>query len=144
MNLKSTLLSMFSSLLAFSLGLLALVLVVFPAGIVIESVFPGALGPNNMPTTIPSQILLIIISFIGGTLGTLVVSLVAPGTFRLHTILFGGLVLAVNILIITSSVLTLPTWVSVVLIIFVAPQVLLGFKIGMYIRKPETDSSSSQ
>lgn len=143
MNFKSSFVSMLSSLLAFALALLALVIVVFPAGIVIESVFPGSLGPNNMPTTIPSQLLLITISFIGGTLGTLVVTLIAQSTYRLHAILFGALVLAINILIITSSSLTVPVWISVMLIILVAPQVLLGFRIGIYIRNPKKNSGSS-
>lgn len=125
---------MLRSVLAFFLGSLALILTVFPSGIVIESVFPGSMESGGFPNIIPAQFLLLLIEFIGGALGTLVVILVAPGTLLLHALFFGALVLALNILTISSGVPNWPLWGSITLLAAVPAEVWIGYGLGRYIR----------
>lgn len=136
MNFTSTLLTLLQSILAFFFGILVLGLVIFPAGIVIESAFPGSLGPDNFPVTVTSQILLLVIEFIGGAVATMVVILAAPRALAVHAILFGALILGLNILTITAAGSGWPLWASAVLLIAVLPQIWMGLKLGRYIRKP--------
>lgn len=143
MNLKSSLLPMLRSVLAFFLGSLALILTVFPSGIVIESVFPGAMETGGFPNIFPAQFLLLLIEFIGGTLGTLVVILAAPGTLLLHAVLFGALILALNILTITSGASIWPLWASIVLLAAVPVEVWVGYGLGNYIRGGEVKSDKN-
>ena len=135
MSFSSNLLSLLRSLLAFFFGILVLGLIVFPAGLVIESVFPGSLGTDLFPVTFTSQLLLLVIEFIGGTVATMVVTLSAPRALAIHAILFGIPLLGLNIITATGGS-SLPTWVSIMLIIAVVPQVWIGFKLGNYIREP--------
>jgi len=134
MSFKSSVLPMLRSMLAFFLGSLALILTVFPAGIVIESVFPGSMDSGNFPNIFSAQFLLLLIEFIGGTLGTLVVILAAPGTLLLHGLLFGALILALSIMTITSSVANWPLWASIILLAAVPAEVWIGYALGKYIR----------
>lgn len=143
MNLKSSLLPMLRSVLAFFLGSLALILTVFPSGIVIESVFPGSMDSGNFPNIFPAQFLLLLIEFIGGTLGTLIVILAAPGTLLLHAVLFGALVLALNILTLTSGVAAWPIWASIILLAAVPAEAWIGYALGNYIRGGDVSSEKS-
>lgn len=126
--------SFLRSTLAIFTGLLALGLIVFPSGIVIESVFPGSVNTNKIPITISSQILLIVIEFIGGSVATLVVSLMAPKPLNIHALLFGLLIFALNLSALFGSTAVWPLWLSIVLLTAIPIEVWTGVWLGKYIR----------
>lgn len=129
--------SFLRSTLAIFTGLLALGLIVFPSGIVIESVFPGSVNTNKIPITISSQILLIVIEFIGGSVATLVVSLMAPKPLNIHALLFGLLIFALNLSALFGSTAVWPLWLSIVLLTAIPIEVWTGVWLGKYIREGE-------
>ncbi|MGK7370384.1 MAG: hypothetical protein ACNS64_09230 [Candidatus Halalkalibacterium sp. M3_1C_030] len=129
--------SFLRSTLAIFTGLLALGLIVFPSGIVIESVFPGSVNTNKIPITISSQILLIVIEFIGGSVATLVVSLMAPKPLNIHALLFGVLIFALNLSALFGSTAVWPLWLSIVLLTAIPIEVWTGVWLGKYIREGE-------
>ena len=137
MNRSYTFTSFLRSTLAIFTGLLAVGLVVFPSGIVIESIFPGSMDANNIPGTVASQILLIVIEFIGATVGTLVVSMIAPRPLNMHALLFGLLLLVFNSTALFGASSSWPLWMSVVLLAAIPAEVWVGVSLGKYIRESE-------
>lgn len=127
--------SFMRSILAIFTGLLAIGLIVFPSGIVIESVFPDSLDANRIPGTIASQILLVVIEFIGGSVGALVVSLMSPKPLNAHALFFGLLIFALNLSALFGSAEVWPLWLSIVLLAAIPVQVWVGLWLGKYIRE---------
>lgn len=126
--------SFLRSTLAIFTGLLALGLIVFPSGIVIESVFPDSMNSNRIPVTAASQILLIVIQFIGGSVGALVVSLMAPKSLYVHALLYGLIVFALNLSSLFGSSIAWPLWMSIVLLAAIPLEAWSGVWLGNYIR----------
>ncbi len=129
--------SFMRSILAIFTGLLALGLIVFPSGIVIESVFPDSMDVNKIPGTLSSQILLVVIEFIGGSVGALVVSLMSPKPLYVHALLFGLLVFGLNVSAFFGSAAVWPLGLSIVLLTVIPIQVWTGLWLGKYIREGE-------
>lgn len=127
--------SFLRSTLAIFTGLLALGLIVFPSGIVIESVFPDSMNSNRIPVTAASQILLIVIQFIGGSVGALVVSLMAPKSLYVHALLYGLIVFALNLSSLFGSSIAWPLWMSIVLLAAIPLEAWSGAWLGNYIRE---------
>lgn len=137
MKFSSLLSSLSRSLLAFFLGGLAFILIVMPYGIILDSVFPGSMGNDMIPETISSQILLIVINFIGGSIATLVVSLMAPKRINVHAILFGLILLGLNLSALFGTSLSWPFWISVMLLAALPFEICTGAWLGNYIRVSE-------
>ena len=135
MKVSSLLSSILRSLLAIFVGILVFVLIVMPYGIILESVFPGSLGEDNLPATFPSQLLLIVINFIGGSIGTLVVSLMAPSQINLHAVIFGILLLVFNLSALFGTAHTWSLWMSVVMLTVLPLEVWSGAWLANYIRE---------
>ena len=137
MSRSYTFTSFMRSILAIFTGLLALGLIVFPSGIVIESVFPGSMDANKIPGTLSSQVLLVVIECIGGSVGALVVSLMSPKPLYVHALLFGLLIFGLNLSAFYGSVAVWPLWLSMVLLAAIPIQVWTGLWLGNYIREGE-------
>lgn len=137
MNHSYTFTSFLRSTLAILTGLLALGLIVFPSGIVIESVFPGSMDASKIPVTVASQVLLLVIEFIGGAVGALVVSLMSPKPINVHALFFGLLIFALNLSALFSSAAIWPLWLSIVMLAAIPVQVWVGLRLGKYIREGE-------
>lgn len=142
MSFTSFLSSLFRSLLAFFLGGLAFILIVMPYGIILDSVFPGSMGSDMIPETLSSQILLIVINFIGGSIATLVVSLMAPKRINVHAFLFGVFLLFLNLSTLFGSSVSWPLWISIVLLVALPFEIWTGAWLGNYIRVSDQQKSA--
>lgn len=142
MSFTSFLSSLFRSLLAFFLGGLAFILIVMPYGIILDSVFPGSMGSDMIPETLSSQVLLIVINFIGGSIATLVVSLMAPKRINVHAFLFGVFLLFLNLTTLFGSSVSWPLWISIVLLVALPFEIWTGAWLGNYIRVSDQQKSA--
>ncbi|NGP76122.1 hypothetical protein G3570_05735 [Balneolaceae bacterium YR4-1] len=142
MSFTSFLSSLFRSLLAFFLGGLAFILIVMPYGIILDSVFPGSMGSDMIPETLSSQVLLIVINFIGGSIATLVVSLMAPKRINVHAFLFGVFLLFLNLSTLFGSSVSWPLWISIVLLVALPFEIWTGAWLGNYIRVSDQQKSA--
>jgi hypothetical protein len=120
--------------MALLLAVIAVALVNVPGPLLIETAFPGSLGPDQMPLTTPSRLLLMTIAFAAGVAGAFVVVLVAPARPGVHALILLAIYLVIDVAAAASLWDTQPLWFTLLIVPLVFPQVWLGAAIGLRAR----------
>jgi hypothetical protein len=128
-------LPLLQSVLAIALGVIAVMIVNLPAASIVESLFPGSLGPDGMPLTAEAQGALLPIIFLAGMAGAFVVVLVAPRALVGHAVVFGALALVGDIAVVAEYWGMWPLWFSALVVLTVPPQIWLGAVLGLRVRR---------
>jgi hypothetical protein len=122
------------SVVAFVLGIAAVMLVNKAGSPLIEGLLPGTLAEDGMPLTTGSRILLKGVIFAAGVAGAAVVAVAAPTRPVLHLWILLGIYLLVD----TGAVVALwdsqPLWFNLLILPLVFPQVWLGGRLGLALR----------
>jgi hypothetical protein len=132
--LKMLLLAL-QSAFALVAGLAAVVLTNMAAGRVLNAVLPGSLDPDGLPITSLAQGLYLPVLFLAGMVGAFLVVVVAPRKPVVHALVFGGLALLGDILVVRDYAAVWAVWFSVLVVATVPPQVWLGAVLGMMARR---------
>lgn len=122
------------SILALVLAVGAVVLVNVPGPMLIEGLFPGSLGPDDMPATTPARWLLLAIVFTAGVAGAFVVVVVAPVRPVLHALILLAIYLVIDVGAVLSLRATQPLWFTALIVPLVFPQLWLGAVLGLRAR----------
>jgi hypothetical protein len=123
------------SVLALLAGFTAVVLVNMAAGRMLEAVLPGSLNPEGLPLTTLAQGLYLPILFLAGMAGAFLVVFGAPRAPVAHGLIFGGLALLGDVIVVRDHAATWAVWFSVLVVATVPPQVWLGVVLGLRARR---------
>jgi hypothetical protein len=135
MKLLKLLLLVLQSAFALVLGFAAVVLTNMAAGRVLSAVLPGSLDPEGLPVTTLAQGLYLPVLFLAGMAGAFVVVVGAPRKPAVHALVFGGLALLGDIIVVRDYAAVWAVWFSVLVVATVPPQVWLGAVLGMRARR---------
>jgi hypothetical protein len=135
MKLLKLLLLVLQSAFALVLGFAAVVLTNMAAGRVLNAVLPGSLDPDGLPITSLAQGLYLPILFLAGMAGAFLVVVGAPRKPVVHALVFGGLALLADIMVVRDYAAVWAVWFSVLVVVTVPPQVWLGAVLGMRARR---------
>jgi hypothetical protein len=135
MKMLKLLLLMLQSAFALVVGLAAVVLTNMAAGPVLNAVLPGSLDPDGLPITTLAQGLYLPVLFLAGLAGAFLVVVGAPRRPVVHALVFGGLALLGDILVVRDYAAVWDVWFSVLVVATVPPQVWLGAVLGMRARR---------
>jgi hypothetical protein len=135
MKMLKLLLLMLQSAFALVVGLAAVVLTNMAAGRVLNAVLPGSLDPDGLPITTLAQGLYLPVLFLAGLAGAFLVVVGAPRRPVVHALVFAGLALLGDILVVRDYAAVWAVWFSVLVVATVPPQVWLGAVLGMRARR---------
>jgi hypothetical protein len=135
MKLLKLLLLVLQSALALVVGFTAVVLTNMAAGRVLNAVLPGSLDPDGLPVTTLAQGLYLPVLFLAGLTGAFLVVVAAPRKPVVHALVFGGLALLGDIMVVRDYAAVWAVWFSVLVVATVPPQVWLGAVLGMRARR---------
>jgi hypothetical protein len=134
------------SALALVVGFAAVVLINMAAGQVLDAALPGSLDPDGLPLTTLAQGLYLPVLFLAGMAGAFLVVFGAPRKPVAHALVFGGVALLGDVLVVRDYAAVWAVWFSVLAVATVPPQVWLGGVLGMRARArwaPWVDTGST-
>jgi hypothetical protein len=132
--LKATLTAL-QSVLALLAGLMVVVLVNVAAARMLDALLPGSLNAEGLPLTPLAQGLYLPILFLAGMAGAFLVVFGAPRAPLAHGLIFGGIALLGDVLVVRDYVATWAVWFSVLVVATVPLQVWLGVVLGLRARR---------
>jgi hypothetical protein len=135
MKLLKLLLPVLLSALALVVGFTAVVLTNLAAELMLNAVLPGSLDPEGLPVTTLAQALYSPVLFLAGMAGAFLVVVGAPRKPIVHALVFGGVALLVDIMVVRDYAAVWAVWFSVLVVATVPPQVWLGAVLGMRARR---------
>jgi hypothetical protein len=135
MKLLKMLLLGLQSALALVVGLAAVVLANMAAGGVLNAVLPGSLDPDGLPITTLAQGLYLPVLFLAGMVGAFLVVVGVPRKPVVHALVFGGLALLGDIIVVRDYAAVWAVWFSALVVVTVPPQVWLGAVLGLRARR---------
>jgi hypothetical protein len=121
--------------LAVVMGVAAVVLINMGAGWVLNAVLPGSLDPEGLPVTVLAQGLYLPVLFLAGMAGAFLVVLGAPRKPGVHALVFGGLAILGDIVLVRDYAGLWAVWFSILVVATVPLQVWLGAVLGMRARR---------
>jgi hypothetical protein len=122
MKVLKLLLLVLQSALALVVGFTAVVLTNMAAGRVMNAVLPGSLDPEGLPVTTLAQGLYLPVLFLAGMAGAFLVVVAAPRKPVVHALVFGGLALLGDIMVVRDYAAVWAVWFSVLVVATVPPQ----------------------
>lgn len=134
------------SALALVAGFTAVVLINLAAGRLLNAALPGSLDPEGLPLTTLAQGLYLPVLFMAGMAGAFLVVFGAPRKPVAHALVFGGLALLGDVIVVRDYAAVWAAWFSVLVVATVPPQVWLGGMLGMRARRrraPWADTGSA-
>jgi hypothetical protein len=146
MKLLKISLLVLQSVLALVVGFAAVVLINMAASRVLNAALPGSVDPEGLPLTTLAQGLYLPVLFLAGMAGAFLVVFGAPRAPVAHALVFGGLALLGDVLVVRDYAAVWAVWFSVLVVATVPPQVWLGGVLGMRARRrwaPWVDSGST-
>jgi hypothetical protein len=135
MKLLKLLFLVLQSALALVLGFTAVLLTNIAAGRMLNVLLPGSLDPEGLPVTMLAQGLYLPVLFLAGMAGALLVVVGAPRKPVAHALVFGGLALLGDIMVVRDYAAVWAVWFSALVVVTVPPQVWLGAVLGMWVRR---------
>jgi len=132
---KQTVFSILKGILIVITGYLALRVVNLPRSWFLDTVFHLNLSGKGFPLDTSAQTLYLVYIFLAGTIAAFVVGMLATNKPWLHLWIFCGLLLVNDIYAIVSPLSDQPAWVKIVILLSLVPQVWLGGKLGIMVRK---------
>jgi len=123
------------SALALVVGFTAVVLTNMAAGRVLNALLPGSLDPEGLPLTTVAQGLYLPVLFLAGLAGAFLVVIGAPRKPVVHALVFGGLALLGDIIVVRDYAAVWAVWFSILVVVTVPPQVWLGAVLGLRARR---------
>ena len=133
----SSTVSIAKSILVIILGLVVVNIVNLPHQWIQNSFFNGEISLEGLPLSTNSQIVFLIIVFIAGMSGAFVVGFLAHRAKWLHVWIFCGIAVAGDIYAIIDPLVEQPTWVKIVILVSIPPQIWIGGKLGIISRKSD-------
>jgi hypothetical protein len=121
--------------LALLAGFTAVVLVNMAAARMLDAVLPGSLNAEGLPLTPLAQGLYLPVLFLAGMAGAFLVVFVAPRAPVAHGLIFGGLALLGDVIVVRDHAATWAVWFSVLVVATVPLQVWLGVVFGLKARR---------
>jgi hypothetical protein len=135
MKLLKMSLLVLQSALALVVGFTAVVLINMAAAQVLNATLPGSLDPEGLPLTTLAQGLFLPVLFMAGMAGAFLVVFGAPRAPVAHALVFGGLALLGDVVVVRDYAAVWAVWFSVLIVATVPLQVWLGGVLGMRARR---------
>lgn len=130
------------SMLIFILVAVVIILVNIAGTALIEITIPSGLSEDRVPLTGPAQSLLLIVGFVAGAAGAILVVFLAPMRATLQALVYLVIILLLDIAAAAAWWNLVPAWFAIAMVVLAPLQVWAGTIIGMRLRGGRLSTSS--